>query len=139
MALTITQELQLLNEGEKVGTGIGSEVNPISELIYQSAIGKVISISSNAKDVDSELNPNAANYLRKISNVGLRVLNKDNTTLDTLRKVFVSLVGDSAFTFAQVSNANEETFITFINSNIDKMFEVVGGVYPAEKTEYNSL
>lgn len=139
MSLTITQELQLLRDGETVGGGIGPDVNPLSELIYQSAIGQIITISANAKDVEQAANPLAFNYLRKISGVGYKVLNKDITTLDTLRKVFVSLVGDSAFTFAQVQGADEADFITFINDNIEKMFEITGGVYTIEKTDYDSL
>lgn len=69
MALTITQELQLLREGETVGTGIGPGTNPLSELIYQSSMGNIISILTNAKEVDQATNPLAFNYLRKISNL----------------------------------------------------------------------
>lgn len=139
MALTVTQELQILRQGETPGDGIGPETNPISELIYQSSMGEIISILTSAKDVDQATNPLAFAYLRKISNVGNRVLNKDITTLDTLRKVFVSLVGDSGYTFQQVSGADEAAFITFINDNIEKIFEITGGVYQIEKEDYDLL
>lgn len=139
MSLTITQELKVLVESEKPGDGIGPETNPLSELIYQSAMGQIIAISASAKNVDQSTNPLAFNYLRKISGVGNRVLNKDVTTLDTLRKVFVSLAGDSDYTFAQVQGADESDFIVFINTNIEKMFEIAGGVYTIEKTDYDSL
>ena len=57
MALTITQELQLLNEGETPGTGIGPEINPLSELIYQAGIGESVDFLASAKNVDEPTNP----------------------------------------------------------------------------------
>ena len=137
--ITISEELQVLREAETPGSGIGPGINPLSELVYQSAIGKSIDILSTAKEIDAVVEPAASIYLQKITGVASQVARKNVTTLDTLRKLMVSIIGNSAVTFTQVSNADESAWIGFIEAEALTMFEMMGGVLPHEKQAYDAL
>ena len=144
MALDITEELQILKESETPGTGVGPDVNPLLEIIYQASIGEAISFLSTAKDTTGD--EPATAYVNKITSLISRINRKDIATLDTMRKIVVSLVGDSTFTFAQVQGADEADWVSLVTGSLlpaevspTLLFERAAGVLPAEKNAYDAL
>lgn len=146
MALTVLEELQILNG--KVGPG--SEENPIKllDLIHQSAVGEGVDFHINYKvfdtveivdEIEVAINVEANNYLIKILSVIDRVYKIDNSTVNSLVKLEVSLIGNSAVTWQQVQDATNEQWETFIVSNMLRTFELLGRVLKSEKIAYNAL
>lgn len=131
MALTIAQELEVLQGA------IGPDDNTLSELVYQTAIGEAVRLSQNAKNPTQ--GTDEFNYLQKVGNIGNRIVDNSTTTIEALRKILVSLIGDSVFTYNQVANASDSDWEGFISTNIKECFEIAGGVLPHEKTAYDAL
>lgn len=138
MALTLAQELTLFNESEDTATGVGPTTYPLSELVYQAAVGFSVTLLTTTKDTTGD--DLAASYVGKVTSVATRV-NRRTSTGDTvlaLKKILVSLIGDSA-TWSQVTGASDTAWETFITANIAQVFEIGGGVIKQEKDAYTAL
>ncbi len=142
MALTVLEELQILK-----GT-VGPEGVILLDLIHQGAVGEGINFHINYKvfdtveivdEIEVSINVEANNYLTKILSVIDRVYRIDNSTVNSLVKLEVSLIGDSSVTWQQVQDATDEQWETFIVDNMLRTFELLGKVLKVEKTAYDEL
>ncbi len=138
MALTVLEEMQILGGQE------GPSVS-LLDLIHQSAVGEGVDFHINYKvfdivdEFDEPINVEANSYLTKILSVIDRVYRIDNSTVNSLVKLEVSLIGDSTVTFSQVQSATDEQWETFIVDNMLRTFELLGRVLKSEKTAYDAL
>ena len=138
MALTILEEMQIL--GGQEGPSV-----ILLDLIHQSAVSEGVDFHITYKlfdivdEFDEPINIEANSYLNKILSVIDRVYRIDNSTVNSLVKLEVSLIGDSAVTFAQVQSATDEQWETFIVANMLRTFELLGRVLKSEKTAYDAL
>jgi len=141
MALTLQQQLDLINF--KVGT------TPVMELVLQGCVNKALWFYDNAKDfptidgVGDPINTDAQGYKSKIQQVCNQVVrleaNNNSGLANTMNRVFIAVVGLSAFTNAQVTGATASAWETFITDNSLEVIENIGGVIAQEKTAYDAI
>ena len=134
MAITVIEELQILDSKNEVGPSV-----ILVDLVHQIAMGEGVEFHIDYKVFDSEANPEAQLYLDKVLAVISRVYNIDNQTVNSLTKLEVSLIGNSAVTWQQVQDATDEQWETFITDNMLRTFELLGRVLKSEKTAYDAL
>lgn len=132
MAITVLEELQILKG--TVGPGV-----LLIDLVHQIAMGEGVQFHIDYKIFDGGTNIEAQSYLDKVLGVINRVYDINNQTVQSLQKLEVSLIGNSAVTWQQVQDATDEQWETFIIDNMLRTFELLGRVLKSEKTAYDEL
>lgn len=143
MALTILEQLEITKGN------VAPENYSLSEIVHQSArdFGVTFtenynSLALNGSIVNGEFvydNPDAAAYVNKMLNASQRAFRPRNNEIVDLQNVLITILGDMAVTFAQVQNATDEQWATFVQGNVQKALEIITGVRQAEKTAYEAL
>ena len=131
MALTIIQELEIIR-GELTPTS-----TDLTSLVHQSAFGYAKTFYDNLKDTTD--NDEATSYVNKVVAVSMSVLRNDREIIQVLKRMIISIIGDSTFTYAQVSGADDDGWGSFVESQIAQAFEYIGDVRSDEKTAYDLL
>lgn len=141
MAITVLLELKIL-KGD-----IGPSVILV-DLVHQIAMGEGVSFHTKYKvfdtvelvdDVELPINTEANSYLNKVLGVISRVYQVDSHTINSLKKVVVSLIGNSSHDWEAVQDATDENWETFITENMLRTFELLGRVLKEEKTAYEAI
>lgn len=133
MALTIIEQLELVR----------GEVKPpsanitIDALVHQSAYSKSKALYDNPKDTTG--NAEATAYLTKLYSVANRVISNDREVIKALTRMVITIIGNSEFTYAQVSSANDNDWASFILDQTDEAMEYVANIKKSEKEAYNEI
>ena len=140
MAITVLQELQILDSKNDIGPGV-----ILVDLVHQIAMGEGVEFHINYKvfpivdEVDEPINTEAQLYLTKVLGVISSVYSINNQTVNSLTKLVVSLIGNSSHDWAAVQAASDTQWETFITENMLRTFELLGRVLKSEQTAYNAL
>ena len=132
MALTIAQQIDLINN-DTIADGY-----KLSDFVLQVTINEIESFTLSKKSFDAETYPLAAIYVNKLSEVMDGIKRKPLWVVKIIIKIMVSAMSDSV-TPAQVSGATTDVWGTVLSNNILKCLETLAGIYPEEKTEYDSI
>lgn len=134
MALTTKEELDLLS-----GTITPTDSDySVEDLAKQIAIGEAQSFLSTVKSPDQETNPDAYIYADQMVRLCGRIINNEYRYV-ALAQIIISLVGDTATTFATISTSDTDAWATFIANNMFETLERAALVTPAQKTDYDGL
>lgn len=138
MALSIAEELLILKDTD--GTNGPDAPDTLEDIVYQTAVGHSVTLLTTHKVFTPAGNEKADSYLTKVLGVATRIGRKDVQTIDTMRKVLVSLIGDNpGINIGTVQGATNEQWATFVQAEIEQMFELTGGVRVDEKSAYDAL
>lgn len=134
MALTIIEEIQIIN-------GIYRPKNvTLAEMIQQAAIGESDNFYVNLKKVDDSTHPLAYSYRNKmLSFVSLLVQETNEYTRKLTRIIVSNLAELPEITITNINNATDNEWIGFIENGMLQSIEVLAGITPEERSEYNSI
>lgn len=131
MALTISEQLNIIN-------GVVAPLsNTLEEIVLQVAVNAAQDINDDAKVFDGTLNPLAEAYLRKMLAVADKAIS-NNLPMASIVRLLVAIYSDTG-SYATVELATDAQWVSFIENNITKTFELSAGVRNAEKTAYAAL
>jgi len=131
MALTIPEQLDIID---------GTEAplnNTLEELISQIALNEAQDINDDAKSFDAYIEPLADAYIRKMLALASTSL-AQTISIGNLTRLLVAIYADTG-TIAEVQGATDAQWVTFLENNITKTFELIAGVRNAEKIAYDAL
>lgn len=130
MALTIKEQLDI----------VSGFTNPpetdFKSMIHQISFIQAKEFYDTHKVFDKELAPDAGAYLDKMLGVCHRVISYNNNITDVLCRISAVIVGESAVTGDQITNATQTQWENFFKNNMEAAFEYVAGVTLEHKTEY---
>ncbi len=137
MPLTTVEELEVLAETISPPTSI------MSELTHQIALQTAIVFMENAKIFDVldnstppiSINAKAAAYKDKMITICQAATRASVKSLDA---IIVSIMGTTV-TKAQLTGASNEEWVTFIEDNMIKAFEIAASIRRQEKIDYDAL
>lgn len=131
MALTVIEQLKLLSGDAKPdSTDLGSLVKACSFKYAKE-------FYDNLKDTTG--NNDATAYKNKLLTVSKNVFNSQQGLNENLTKIIVLIIGEVATNIAQLQNATDEQWETFVYGQIDEAFEYIADVREVEKTAYNAI
>lgn len=131
MALTISEQLNIIN-------GVVAPLsNTLEEIVLQVAVNAAQDINDDAKVFDGTLNPLAEAYLRKMLAAADKAIS-NNLPMASIVRLLVAIYSDTG-SYATVELATDAQWVSFIENNITKTFELSAGVRNAEKTAYAAL
>lgn len=131
MALTISEQLSIINGVETPTT------NTLEDLVAQIALNEAQSFHDNVKSFDGDAKPLADTYKRKMLVFADQIIQNTVNTAK-LVKLLVAIYADTG-TITEVQSATDEQWVTFLENNITKTFELTAGVRNAEKTDYDGI
>lgn len=141
MALTITEQMKMI-KGEE--TNWKPPSNSLIDLVHQSAMkyGKDFvegyTVFSLVNGSQVAINGYAENYVIKMMSIASRVFNADQTTVGSLKRIIVTIIGSSSITAAQVQAANDAGWETTIATHMPKAFELLASVTKREIAQYTT-
>jgi len=147
MALTLEQRINLFKGFYSPGNNALGE-NWMELLITAAAMDYATNFLLNVIDFPLEssgnpINQNANNYKNSMVSLCKAIVNferfQNHSILNSLKRVFTTVVGLSSYTPAQISGADWSQWETFALNNIQEVCEIMAGVLPVEKSEYESL
>ena len=107
------------------------------------SLSKAIEFMASVKAVDQNTNALGASYKNKVVGVCREVIRAKATNnsniINGISWILASLIGDSQYTYTQVSGASESAKETFTGDNMLKVFELLANVLPEEKADYDSI
>lgn len=129
MALTAIQQLKII-----AGNPAPDEVDLLS-LVQQ--VATVLGV--NFVPENTEGNADATAYLQKFKGVISNVFRQDVNTIASLRRILIVLLGNTSYTYAQITSATDANWETFITENMPTSFEFLAGITAEEKAAYIAL
>jgi len=133
MALTLNEQLSLF------GLTVGDK--KLIDLVFQGGVNYSIQFYDGVKTVTPDTDE--ASYKSKMLSVCNQVIraeaNSNRGLINTLERVFISVVGLSGSTYAQATGATPTQWNNFITTNIKEVFENLAGVTNQEATAYNAV
>lgn len=133
MGLTISDQLKLMS-GE-----IKPPSNDLIVIVHQAALIASKRFYDTHKTFDGALTPEAQNYLNKLFVICDRVFKKDPAVIQQLLGITVLIIGTSPLTIAEITDAKDNQWETFILEKMDESFEYLAGVKRDEKAIYKNL
>jgi len=128
---------------------VGSDVNSatladLQSIVMTNAIKTASEFTATTKVVDGDAAPLASAYRSKMISACNQIINqpvRGGAYVNVIMNVLFSYFGvvDLGFTYAQVNGADTASLQVFLDANMLKIIEVMAGVLPEEKTEYNGL
>lgn len=131
MALTIPEQLDIID-----GTEAPLD-NTLEELVSQIALNEAQDINDDIKSFSGEDNPLADGYRRKMLALASTSISQ-TISIGNLTRLLVAIYADTG-TIAEVQSATDAQWVTFLENNITKTFELIAGVRNAEKTAYDAI
>jgi len=131
MSLTIIEQLDLVSGTVKPPSEL------LSVLVHQASFNYAKTFYDSSKDTSASTDATA--YANKVYAIAKKVLKNEPGINAALTRMIITIIGASAYTYAQVSGANDDAWAGFILDQMDEAFEYLGDVRQAEKTAYTAL
>ncbi len=133
MSLTTTDQIAILTGVEAPPSGYG-----LRSYVKQTATEHAKTVLGTYKTVDPQTSPLAKTYLDRLLNVVDFVNKRKESVFESLEAILVSLYAENG-TITAVQNADDAGWEGFLNSNIERAFEIVSEVRQDEKTAYDAI
>lgn len=137
MALTITEQLDIL-KGTVVPADAASDFN-LEALVRQVSINEAQEFYETAKRPDNETQVDAFNYEQALYTVSdLTLTTTKSLVFLSLSRIIIAVYADTG-QLSTVVAADTDAWVSFIENNIRRAFELYSGVKSYQKEAYEAL